>query len=457
MTQTCILIVDQNPERAQALRARLALPRGDADIVPTPASARQALAHTHYDAILLCVQGEEMSGGACPVLALCAQAGQTPVVVLAEPLSVEGAIDAIRAGAADYLPMFAAPTQLRHRLEHHLRQQALRVKKGACGALIGDSRAMQAVYRQIENAAQSKAPVMLTGESGTGKELAARAIHDLGPRRMQPFEALNCAAMPEHMVESEIFGHARGAFTGAVQRYAGAAARAQGGTLFLDELAEMPAGMQAKLLRFTQSGAFRPLGAEKETRCDVRFICAMNRDPVAAMSQGKLREDLYHRLHVIAVHMPPLRERREDIVPLAQHFLCTIAAEEHKRFQGLSADAADWLAAQSWPGNVRELQNVIRCAVVMHAGDILSADMLRQCIHQPGIGRTLQAAVETRTALLRDAERAHIEKILASCGGNISTAARALGVNPSTLHRKLGKWRHTGGIDAGVRGQILPI
>lgn len=308
-----------------------------------------------------------------------------------------------------------------------------------CG-FIGASPAMQAVYRALKNAAQSKAPVMITGESGTGKELAARALHMLGPRSAQVFETLNCAAVPHQLMESEIFGHARGAFTGALSSYAGAAARADGGTLFLDEIAEMPVDMQSKLLRFTQNGAYRALGTDKEVAADVRFICATNRAPAAAVAQGHLREDLYYRLNVIALHLPPLRDRGDDIVQIATHFTVHMAAEEGKGFTAIAPDAAAWLMAQPWPGNVRQLQNVIRRTVVMHDGDMLTAGMLAADAPVPQGHMHPQVSTHTQ-ASLREMERQMIERAIQACGGNISAAARELGVNASTLHRKRGKWR----------------
>lgn len=327
--------------------------------------------------------------------------------------------------------------------------------RGSFCEFIGVSPPMQAVYRALENAAQSRAPVMITGESGTGKELAARALHMLGPRRVHVFETLNCAAVPHNLLESELFGHVRGAFTGAFGNYTGAAARAHGGTLFLDEITEMPMDMQAKMLRFTQNGTFRPLGTGTETKTDARFICATNRPPMKAIKQGHLREDLYYRLNVISIHLPALRERGDDILRMANHFLLHMAQEEKKRFTALSPDAAAWLMSDPWPGNVRQLQNILRRAVVMYDGDVLTADMLNGDTDAP-LPRMQSAMplLDQGKQSLRDMERQMIERTIQACGGNISAAARGLGVNPSTLHRKLGKWRK--GITAVQTSAAIP-
>lgn len=327
--------------------------------------------------------------------------------------------------------------------------------RGRFCEFIGASPAMQAVYQTLQNAAQSRAPVMITGESGTGKELAARALHMLGPRRAHVFETLNCAAVPHNLLESELFGHVRGAFTGAFGNYTGAAARAHGGTLFLDEITEMPMDMQAKLLRFTQNGLFRPLGTGTEIKTDARFICATNRSPVNAIAQGCMREDLYYRLNVISIHLPPLRERGDDVLQMAMHFLRQMSQEEKKGFANLSPDAAVWLMSYPWPGNVRQLQNILRRAVVMHDGNVLTADMLG------GPPDTAQPCMDSASPpsghgkkSLRDMERQMIEGVIHACGGNISAAARDLGLNPSTLHRKLGKWR--GGVKAAGSSTAAP-
>lgn len=446
-----ILIVEDSEALALTYGDYLAQAGHAADIAENLYAARQALASLRYDCILMDLRLPDGEG--TQLIAEMRVGGlDTPVVVLTADPSIDTAVAAIRAGAQDYLCKPVTPERLNLTLGHLLEQQSLRrivsdyralERDSFCG-FVGASPAMQIVYHVLENAAQSRAPVFITGESGTGKELAARAIHTLGPRRAQVFEALNCAAVPGNLLESEIFGHARGAFTGAVSRYAGAAERAHGGTLFLDELPEMQPEMQSKLLRFTQNGAFRALGAARETTVDVRFVCATNRDPLAAVASGILREDLYYRLNVISLHLPPLRERGDDVLLIAAQLLTRMAAEEGKRFTCLSADAADYLCGESWPGNVRQLQNVLRRAVVMNDGEVLTAAMLPPRESLPSLPPPVQserAGKSLAATSLRAMERAMIEKAISDCSGNISAAARLLGVNPSTLHRKRGKWR----------------
>ncbi|MFO0466789.1 MAG: sigma-54 interaction domain-containing protein, partial [bacterium] len=328
---------------------------------------------------------------------------------------------------------------------------------------IGAAPAMQAVYRILENAAASRATVFVTGESGTGKELAAEAVHSISPRKAGPFIAINCAAIPKDLIESEIFGHVRGAFTGAVADRIGAARAADGGTLFLDEICEMDLALQGKLLRFIQTGTFQPVGSGKTLQTDVRFVCATNRDPLEEVRAGRFREDLYYRLHVIPVPLPPLRDRGDDVLALAEAFLTKSAAEEGKRFQRFDAEARAMLMRHTWPGNVRELENAIRTAVVLHDGDVVTAAMLPATVRdggakpapapappppEPEIVKpappplTLRAAETTkRIRPLAETEREAIEEAVKLCGGNIAKAAAFLGISPSTLYRKQESWR----------------
>jgi two-component system repressor protein LuxO len=315
-----------------------------------------------------------------------------------------------------------------------------------CG-FIGGAAAMQAVYRIIENAAASRATVFVSGESGTGKELAAEAIHRLSPRRDRPFVALNCAAIPRDLMESEVFGHVRGAFTGALADRLGAAAQADGGTLFLDEVCELDLALQGKLLRFIQTGRFQRVGSTREEQVDVRFVCATNRDPLDEVRQGRFREDLYYRLHVIPIVLPPLRERGEDILRIAQAFLARFATEEGRRFRGLAPGAREALLAHAWPGNVRELENAVRTAVVLHDGELLEASMLPAQVRRGGERAILPAPApaepEEASRLIRplaELEREAIERAVALCGGNIAKAAAHLGVSPSTIYRKRVSW-----------------
>lgn len=303
--------------------------------------------------------------------------------------------------------------------------------------MIGSSAPMQAVSDRIARAAISSAPVMIIGETGTGKELAAQALHAQGNRARASFVALNCAAIPAELLESEIFGHIKGSFTGAIGDREGAARRADGGILFLDEVTEMPVDLQAKLLRFIQTGVVTPVGGNDSVTVDVKFISTTNRDPVEAVKTGRLREDLYYRLCTIQLHLPPLRVRGHDILRLAEFFLRKYTIQEKRRFTGFGEDAVSLLMRHSWPGNVRELEAVVRAAVIFHDGEIVDAAMLDISSNTADVFRPTEGAV---ILPLAETERIAIQEAIAYCRGNITEAARLLGVNPSTIHRKQKQW-----------------
>ncbi|MCB1557086.1 MAG: sigma-54-dependent Fis family transcriptional regulator, partial [Alphaproteobacteria bacterium] len=294
-------------------------------------------------------------------------------------------------------------------------------------------------------AARSNAPVFITGESGTGKEVCAEAIHKHGPRAGGPFVPINCAAIPRDLMESELFGHVKGAFTGAVMDRSGAASLAEGGTLFLDEIAEMTPDMQTKLLRFLQNFTFTKVGGSKQETTNVRIICATNRDPLAEIQSGRFREDLFYRLHVLPIHMPPLRERGSDVTDIAELFLQRYAAEEDKAFSAFAEDAEAILRAYRWPGNIRQLQNVVRHVAVMNHGDqreVTAAMLPGELMHRRNEGGPTG---ETGGAIvpLSDVERGAIERAIAACAGNVPQAAAMLGVSPSTIYRKKMAWEET--------------
>ena len=392
--------------------------------------------------------------------------GSLPEIARKRPLliatsassSLNLAVAAVRAGAIDFLPKPIGAKMLIERLDAAM--VAWRSDKPApppvmtdeplatmdFAGFIGRSPAMLAVYDQIRRIAASRAPVFITGESGTGKEVCAEAIHESCGAAGRPFVAINCSAIPKDLMESEIFGHVRGAFTGAVDQRAGAAEFADGGTLFLDEIAEMDLGLQAKLLRFAQTGTFRRVGGSDLKRVDVRIVAATNRDPFAEVEAGRFRADLFYRLHVLPVHLPPLRERREDITTLADTFLHRYAAEERRPFQGFDAAATSLLRAHAWPGNVRQLQNVIRRIVVLHSGGVVTPAMLPPSItateaSAPSIAAE-GASGGNRGDIIpfRDQERQIIEAALAAFDGNIARAAAALELSPSTVYRKRQTW-----------------
>lgn len=337
--------------------------------------------------------------------------------------------------------------------------------KSSFEGFIGDSVAMQFVYSCIEQSAPSNASVFITGPSGAGKEVAAQAIHRLSKRKNGPFIALNCAAIPSELMESEIFGHIKGAFSGAVSNRDGAASLANGGSLFLDEIGEMDIGLQAKLLRFIQTGCFQKVGSGKEEKVDIRFISATNREPQIAIAEHKLREDLFYRLNVISIDLPALNERDNDILKLAEHFLSHFSDIEGKVFAGFSSGAEALINTYSWPGNVRQLQNIIHSSTVMSEGPLISEKIIAQQLgrqnkqEEPVFNTKVQSDFSTinqtnqttnapqgnhspsSIITLAEVEKQAIEQAIDSCQDNIVKAASELGVSPSTLYRKIQQWQ----------------
>jgi two-component system repressor protein LuxO len=302
--------------------------------------------------------------------------------------------------------------------------------------------------------------VFITGESGTGKELCADAIHRLSPRRNGPFVAVNCGAIPRELMESEMFGHVKGAFTGAVAARDGAVSRAKGGTLFLDEICEMDLTLQVKLLRVIQSGEFQKVGGSEVERADVRYVCATNRDPWGEVQAGRFREDLYYRLHVVPCAMPPLRERSDDVLLLARHFLALYGKEEGKEFADFDDSASRALLRYPWPGNIRELQNVLRNAVLFNQGRLITEAMLNRldpnAAPRPTAGpvpiAALAAMPRTGSGAVKPlwlVEKEAIEEAIALCNGNIPRAAALLEINPSTIYRRKAEWEKERLLPAG--------
>lgn len=385
----------------------------------------------------------------------------TAVVVIVPPHRLDLAVDAMRYGACDFLeqPLGARRVRgmLRHAMERRRRRATARRPvdedwRDHYHGFIGSSRPLQALYRIIDSAAPSRASIFITGESGTGKELCAEAIHRQSRRRDGPFVALNCGAIPRDLMESEIFGHVRGAFTGAVRDRVGAAEQAHGGTLFLDEIAELDRDLQTKLLRFVQTGCIQRVGSTRLVEVDVRFVCATNRDPEAEVASGRFRADLYYRLHVIPIRLPPLRERLDDVALLANHFLRRFAAEEGKAFRALTPEAEAVFLEYDWPGNIRQLQNVIRNVVVLHDGERVTREMLPPQItgvlpkRSVSGGATPEGVVRSGpdgpgvVRPLHLVEKEAIERAIRLCEGNVPRAAALLEVSPSTLYRKRQSW-----------------
>ncbi|ODT83534.1 MAG: sigma-54-dependent Fis family transcriptional regulator [Pelagibacterium sp. SCN 64-44] len=377
------------------------------------------------------------------------------VLAVADSGSVSAALGAMRAGAHDYLAKPVSGAALAGRIgelaQRHGRPRCLGVETGPetmvadFAGFVGASSAMQFLYEQIGRVSTSSAPVFITGESGTGKDVCAEALHAKGPRADKRFVAINCAAIPRDLMESELFGVVRGAFTGAHEDRKGAAELADGGTLFLDEVGEMDLSLQSKLLRFLQTGTLSRVGETAGRKVDVRVICATNRNPMQLIAERKFREDLFYRLHVLPIHLPPLRQRPSDIMVLARHFLSRYAHEEHKSFAGFSQEAAQQLTAADWPGNVRQLQNLIRRMVVMFDGGQISAAMLSAAdiesqAHVPVPVEAPRAERGRAILPMWQQEQRIIEDAIAAFGGNISLAAAALEISPSTIYRKRQGW-----------------
>ena len=389
-------------------------------------------------------------GGLDLLRALKDDGGAFTVVILTAQGTVETAVDAIKEGAYDYLTKPIEPQRLKILLDKIVeRQDTLREVKvlrkqlrehGSFGRMIGNSSQMRKVYQIIEQASPTSASVLIWGESGTGKELVAQTIHQLSPRAQMPFVPINCAAIPETLLESEIFGHEKGAFTGAVDRREGCFELADRGTLFLDEIAEMTPATQVKLLRVLQERKFRRLGGRNEQTVDVRVIAATNVNPGDAVKNGKLREDLYYRLNVFAIELPPLRQRKEDLPLLIQSFLAEFNQRNNKHVSALDPAAMRILEQYNWPGNVRELRNVIERAVILSSGEFVDQKHLPPLVTEsPDIVKpTLSLAPGTT---VEEAERRLILMTLEHTRDNKTRAAEILGISLKTLHNKLNKLR----------------
>ena len=428
--------------------------------------AKQAISANPPDLILLDLKLPDMDGQ--EILEWVREQGfPCAICIITGHGSVDLAVDLMRLGANDFLekPINAARLKTsvnnlleRNRLQHLVEDIQTTFDRQRYEGFIGASLPMQATYRIIDAAAPSKATVFITGESGTGKEVCAEAIHNRSPRKNGPFIPINCGAIPHDLMESEIFGHVKGAFTGAAAERKGAAAQADGGTLFLDEVCEMDLELQKKLLRFIQSGRFQKVGSSKEESVDIRILCATNKDPMEEVNAQRFREDLYYRLHVVPLHLPPLRSRGDDILAIAHYFLTSFAKEEGKQFEGFSPEAEVMLRHYDWPGNVRQLQNVIRNTVVLHDDRVVrphhipppldqvllekSAQLSSHHTTEPPVQQPSMDSSAAPLAIrpLADVEREAIEHAIAVCEGNIPKAAALLDVSPSTIYRKKQGW-----------------
>jgi DNA-binding NtrC family response regulator len=384
--------------------------------------------------------------------------GNVAVVLLTAQGSIQVAVDAMKLGAYDFLQKPVDAARLRTILANATRQRDTAIElevarrrlreTGVLGSMVGTSRAMQDIFGLIEQIAPSNVSVLITGESGTGKELVARTLHDLSPRKPRPFVAVNCAAIPETLIESELFGHEKGSFTGAVERRAGCFELATGGTLLLDELGEMPAGTQAKLLRVLEERKLRRIGGRTEQDVDVRVLAAPNRDPAEAIARGELRSDLFYRLNVFHIDLPPLREHVEDLPAMAEAMISEMNQKHGKKVSGVGQSILDRMMAYDWPGNARELRNTIERAVVLCPdGAPLDAAHL-----PPAFGKAQAQSMPVFDAnivsvrvgtTVDEAERLLIMRTLESTGQNKTRAAEILGVSLKTLHNKLKEYSHS--------------
>jgi two-component system response regulator HydG len=447
--KTSVLVVDDDQGMRDMLGTRLAKRGFDVRTCASGAETLEVLQHEDVDVIVSDVNMKGMNG-----VELCRHVlerrPQLPVVLITAFGSMELAIQAIRAGAYDFLPKPFEIDQLALAIERgvtlsRLKEEVQRLRRAVApagfGALIGESPKMTELYAVLGKIAESSAPVLITGESGTGKELVARAIHGAGVRAAGPFVAINCAAVPAQLLESELFGHEKGAFTDARAAKAGLFVAADGGTIFLDEITELPLEMQPKLLRALQERVVRPVGSTREVGFDARVITATNRDLESMVEDRAFREDLYFRINVLQVDLPPLRSRGGDVLVLARHFLDRIAARADKRIIGFSPEAAQKLIAYPWPGNVRELENCIERAVALASFDHIAVNDLPEKVRAHRTSQLVLSSEDPTTLVtLEELERRYVARVLEAVNGNKAAAARVLGIERKTLYRMLERW-----------------
>jgi len=446
-----ILVIDDDQSMCELIHARLQSDgweitwrlRGDEGL--------ELAREQSFDVVITDLNLEEMSG-----LDLCRKLTENrpdiPVIVMTAYGNMSSAIDAIRAGARDFIDKPFDLAQLAHVVERaaqyrHLGEEVKRLRQaftmgGGRGDLKGESRAMLTVYDLIRRVTCTDTTVLLTGESGTGKELVARALHTESSRSQVPFVAINCAAVPGNLLESELFGHVRGAFTDAKATHKGLFEQARGGTLLLDEIGEMPLEMQPKLLRVLQERQVRPVGGNVMVAVDARIVAATHRDLESEVEAGRFREDLYYRLNVVQIHVPPLRARGNDVLQLAQHFVRTFAERMGKDITGIASEAAKKLLEYDWPGNVRQLENSMERAVALTRFEQITVEDLPERIISYKSSRLSSSDVEPDGILtLDELEKRYIERVLRGARGNKTRAAKLLGVDRRTLYRKLDRYQ----------------
>ncbi len=447
MSEGNILIVDDERAMCELIETALRMRGYETAWCQSADQAMQKMREQEFDVVLTDVRMPGTSG-----LQLCQQINDlrpdVPVVVMTAFGSMESAVSAMRSGAYDFITKpvemeFLSITLARAMERRRLTQQIHLLERQATedhrfGELLGESDSMKRLYDEITRLAASEASILITGESGTGKELVARSIHQRSSRANQPFVAVNCAALSETLLESELFGHTKGAFTDARSERRGLFLEAQGGTLLLDELGDMPMPMQVKLLRALEENRLRPVGSDREIEFDVRVLAATHRDLESAVEEGRFRQDLFYRINVIQIHLPPLRARSTDILMLATHYVEQFARKSRKPVSGIAEPAAEKLLAYSWPGNVRELRNVMERAVALTSYDTITLDDLPEKIRQHRGGTVFIGGDDpTELVSMEEIERRYIDHVLQAVNQNRTQAARILGLDRKTLYRKL--------------------
>ena len=441
-----ILIVDDNPHICEDLRDIVTGAGYEADVAHDGIEALDKLASRNYDLLLLDLILPRLSGMEVLDRSMALHP-ELPVIVFSAAGTISDAVEATKKGAFDFLEKPIGLEEILITIRNALRQKELQTERDQLLAenrkryrMVGTHPKMQRIFELIDRASQVDSKVLVTGEPGTGKELVARAIHTNSRRAHQPFIPVNCSAIPETLIESELFGHERGAFTGAVNTRIGRFQRANGGTLFLDEIGEMSLMMQAKILRVLEDGVVEPVGSLKGVNVDVRLIAATNRDLQLAVAKGEFREDLYYRLNVIRIDLPPLRERKEDIRPLAETFLDEVCIEQGLPQKSFAQNVWPILLEYNWPGNVRELRNVVERAAVLTPEVVIESPVIQESIHH---ANAMETAIGDHLPL-RDAreqfERKYILRVLLECNYKVGEAADLLGIERSHLYKKLRKY-----------------
>ena len=439
-----VLVVDDDATMREVLKMRLEQWGLQVLLASDAQEATSLIESQHPDMVISDVIMPEISGLEL-LRILIGEDAHRPVILITAHGSVDMAVEAIKQGAQDFLtkPLdysklksLVRAAQREIQLRQGSRRLASELEQGSrFGSFVGRSKAMRQVYKLIKDVAGTDASVLITGESGTGKELVAKSVHERSLRAQGPLIAINAAAVPSELIESEIFGHEKGAFTGAASVRQGCFELAHQGTLFLDEIAEMPASLQTKLLRVLEDGRIRRLGGKKEFQVDVRVLAATNRDPRSAVDEGQLREDLYYRLNVFTIHLPALRTHKSDIPLLAQHFISAFNQKHHLKVQGLREDVLERLRAYSWPGNVRELKNVVERAVVLAKEKWIENTHLPPYIQQ--LEDFSEKVVLPGDVTIEEAEKQLILKTLEQTRNNKAEAARRLGLDVKTIRNKL--------------------